>query len=141
MIDRVKLAVVMPDCCAVFGCKSNYPSDIKINGVQRVFKLPNEPELRHKWIKRLHRKEFTPTKRTKVCIKHFVLSDFFTHSTAKKGKHKKQQQRRTGDEKLARAKLKPDALPKTHENLPVHLNEDVERPERTSSASSVEVVL
>lgn len=54
--------------CCVPGCNSNYKS-AKEN-IKSTFSFPNS-ELRQQWIRKIPRKDWTPTKFSYVCIDHF----------------------------------------------------------------------
>lgn len=54
--------------CCVPGCRTNYnPAE----GYITVFKFPVDKERREDWVRRIHRKDFTPTNYSVICIKHF----------------------------------------------------------------------
>ena len=67
--------------CCVFGCSSGKDSEKKKRYENQtkeeeisVFSFPDEekePELRRKWIRFVNRKDWSPTKFSKVCEKHF----------------------------------------------------------------------
>ncbi|GBL93585.1 hypothetical protein AVEN_25593-1 [Araneus ventricosus] len=62
----------MPSICCAQGCKSNYsPTTETI----RVFKFPNKDDLKDQWLRKIPRKDFTPTASSVVCIKHFKNDD------------------------------------------------------------------
>ena len=56
----------MPRSCCVPGCKANYSSsDVS------AFLFPVDEARQQKWVKAIHRSNFTPTKNTVVCARHF----------------------------------------------------------------------
>ena len=58
----------MPNNCSAPGCKSNYDPTDRIP----VFKMPQKPdELRHAWLRALHRDDIDELKVVYVCSKHF----------------------------------------------------------------------
>ena len=58
----------MPSRCSAPGCRSNYDDDERIP----VFKMPHKPdELRHAWIRALHRDDIHELKTVYVCSQHF----------------------------------------------------------------------
>ena len=58
----------MPSRCSAPGCRSNYDDDERIP----VFKMPHKPdELRHSWIRALHRDYIHELKDVYVCSLHF----------------------------------------------------------------------
>lgn len=68
--------------CSVPGCRSNYNS---AEGHISVFKFPSDKELKEDWVRRIHRKDFVPTKYSVVCIKHFQ-SNFIIRTIEAEGK-------------------------------------------------------
>ena len=61
----------MPNCSDP-GCKGNYTPEDRVP----VFKLPEgPPELRHAWIRALHREDIADLKTVYVCAKHFQKED------------------------------------------------------------------
>ncbi|XP_018914579.1 uncharacterized protein [Bemisia tabaci] len=74
----------MGRCCCVPGCKSNYASSPGPN--VSTFKFPDsvkDPERHAKWINALSRDNFTVTKSSVVCIKHFHPQFVVTHEEFK----------------------------------------------------------
>ena len=67
----------MPNSCSAPGCKSNYTNEEHIP----TFKMPEKPpEVRHAWIRALHREDIGHLKAVYVCLKHFHEEDIlFTH--------------------------------------------------------------
>lgn len=66
----------MPRNCCVPECKSNYNSTLKCNGSYvSVFLFPKDDILRQKWIAAIPRKNWTPSKNSVVCSKHFRTSE------------------------------------------------------------------
>ena len=67
----------MPNTCSAPGCKSNYKPEDRIP----VFKMPQKPdELRHAWVRALHREGIDDLKTIFVCVKHFREEDIqYTH--------------------------------------------------------------
>ena len=66
----------MPNCSAP-SCRGNYTPEDRVP----VFKLPDgPPELRHAWIRALHRDDIADIKTVYVCAKHFQKEDiqYFT---------------------------------------------------------------
>ncbi|XP_035207555.1 THAP domain-containing protein 2-like [Stegodyphus dumicola] len=61
----------MPARCCVPGCKENYKGQPKVS----IFRFPRDPDLRKKWIMAIHRKNFQPTKASRVCELHFAACD------------------------------------------------------------------
>lgn len=100
----------MPFKCCVPGCKGNYNSGPKV----QVFSFPNEENLRKKWIISIPRKDFVPTKNSKVCKLHFADEDIISQTAAV---HDSQ----TGEVvniPLLNIRLKKDAVPCKFRNCP-----------------------
>lgn len=59
----------MVNTCVVFGCKSGYSSQIeKVS----CFSFPfDKPDLLKSWVKFVNRKNWSPTKNSVICVKHF----------------------------------------------------------------------
>ena len=62
----------MPNNCSAPGCRSNYDPNDRIP----VFKMPLKPdELKHAWLRALHREDVDELKVMYVCSKHFREED------------------------------------------------------------------
>ena len=71
----------MPNCSAP-GCRGNYTPEDRVP----VFKLPDgPPELRHAWIRALHRDDIADLKTVYVCAKHFQKEDIQYFHTVPRG--------------------------------------------------------
>ncbi|GBO13031.1 hypothetical protein AVEN_40191-1 [Araneus ventricosus] len=104
----------MPSVCCVPGCKSNYPPTTEN---VRVFKFPNEADLKDQWLRKIPRKDFTPTARSVVCVKHFKNDDVIKEDiiTLPDGCEEVRARKRF--------KLKPKAIPSIFPNLPSYLSD------------------
>lgn len=99
----------MPETCSVPLCRSNYK--LRKEEVERgikneyvpVFRFPANSELREKWISRINRKNFQPTERSVVCIKHFRDTDIIRYPGSRK------------------VQLEEDAVPSVFEGQPKYL--------------------
>ena len=61
--------------CTIPGCKSGYAT--QSDGKKYMsFQLPKSEEMKEKWISRIYREDFIPTKNTIICSKHFLEEDF-----------------------------------------------------------------
>lgn len=66
----------MPRKCCVPKCNSNYASVLKSQeSYVSVFLFPKNEICRQKWINAVHRKNWTPSKNSAVCSKHFREND------------------------------------------------------------------
>ena len=71
----------MPNCSNP-GCRGNYTPEDRVP----VFKLPDgPPELRHAWIRALHRDDISDLKIVYVCAKHFQKEDIHYFHTVPRG--------------------------------------------------------
>nr|XP_024215411.1 uncharacterized protein LOC106677676 isoform X3 [Halyomorpha halys] len=62
-------------CCVAYGCSTreiNKHADPPIT----LHAFPSDPEDRRKWIRAVRRKNWIPTKSSKLCSKHFKAEDF-----------------------------------------------------------------
>ncbi|XP_055931364.1 uncharacterized protein LOC129961811 [Argiope bruennichi] len=57
----------MPFHCSVFNCKGYYDNDPKVS----IFKFPEDKKLKAQWTQRLLRKDFKPSKSSRVCEPYF----------------------------------------------------------------------
>ncbi|BFZ14269.1 hypothetical protein BsWGS_17308 [Bradybaena similaris] len=117
----------MPIKCCVPLCRSNYDDETVYT---TVFKFPSEtrrPEMRRKWIQCIHRKDWTPSKRSVVCIKHFQKEDVITYDkfTDTKGIEHTLQRHFPA--------LKPDAYPTIFSRLPTSLETKSAAPHKNPS--------
>ena len=91
----------MPNCSAP-GCRGNYTPEDRVP----VFKLPDgPPELRHAWIRALHRDDISELRIVYVCAKHFPKEDIQYFHTVPRGDGTSYEVPR------GRHKLNPGAVP------------------------------
>ena len=65
----------MPNSCSAPGCKSNYTKEEHTP----TFKMPEKhPEVRHAWIRALHREDIGHLKAVYVCLKDFHEEDILS---------------------------------------------------------------
>ena len=62
----------MPACCIV-GCRTGYRGNY---GIYQCFFLPKSQEMHRRWLKKINRTNFIPSKHTVVCERHFHAADF-----------------------------------------------------------------
>ncbi len=98
----------MPDRCCVVGCRSGYgDKKTSTEGVtMHQFPLSNRV-LVSKWLANLARRDFTPTKTSKVCSLHFNADEFKESRTDANWWRR----RKHTSEKRTNRMLKPDAVP------------------------------
>ena len=116
--------------CSVAKCKSGYasansPTTKKIS----FFAFPKNNDLRNAWTRACHRQGFEPTEHSRICSLHFEESDFEVFSSdtvlSRRLKHRVLKQR----------KLKPDAVPRIHPNLPQRMQSLKTTPRSTTTAT------
>ena len=83
--------------CVVGGCNSCSRKE----NVCQSFPLPKEEKTRQEWLKRINRKDFEPTKNTRVCIKHFASEAFVSQANNVDSRGRA----------YSKLKLKPQACP------------------------------
>ena len=122
----------MPNKCAAVGCKSGCsPEDnADIKATFHSFPLKNEYLLKQ-WLRRLPRKDFTPSKHSVLCSLHFVNSDFITSSTDSNFDRKRKR-----STSLQNRYLKRDAIPSVWPNLPSYLSTPAVAPRSEKATSS-----
>ncbi|XP_047108465.1 THAP domain-containing protein 5-like [Schistocerca piceifrons] len=119
---NASLYLQMPEKCCAPGCNSNYKSS-KEEGYISVFRFPTEEENRKRWTRNIPRKDWTPSNRSVVCIKHFEECDVSRVEIYKDSDgscHEFPRQRPL---------LLPEAVPKIFPGLPSYLNK-VQPPRR-----------
>jgi len=124
--------------CAAYGCRSGY--DTRNDQAQCTtdsakitfhgFPL-NDKELCDKWVRANPRKDFTPTKYSKLCSLHFKQSDFIEER-----RDSNVQRRKSLDSKLSRRHLKEGVVPSIFPNAPDYLSTHSGIPRPTSKATS-----
>ena len=62
----------MPYRCSVVNCNGNYSSGPRVS----VFKFPDDPDIKRKWLSAISRKDFVVTSNSRVskCYIYYVLS-------------------------------------------------------------------
>ncbi|CAL1277786.1 unnamed protein product, partial [Larinioides sclopetarius] len=125
----------MPSPCCVPNCRSNYKNSPNIS----VFRFPTEEDIKRKWTSAIRRKDFVPTKHSRVsrisfvlcrfnllpldkvpsvvCIKHFTANDIVNSVTI--------YNQQTGDiaeAPLERKRLRAGAIPSQFPDLPRYLS-------------------
>ncbi|CAL1262401.1 unnamed protein product [Larinioides sclopetarius] len=103
----------MPSLCCVPNCRNNYKNTTNIS----VFKFPTEEEIKRKWTSAIRRKDFVPTKHSRVCIKHFTANDIVNSVTIYN-----QQTGEIVEAPLERKRLRAGAIPSQFPDLPRYLS-------------------
>ncbi|CAN8025714.1 unnamed protein product, partial [Ixodes persulcatus] len=99
--------------CCVPGCRGNYDNGPKV----RVFSFPSDKSLKAKWLRSIPRKDFVPTKHSRVCEKHFARDCFITTLT-----HHDESTGRTLEVNRMRTKLTEHAVPTRFPNCPSYFS-------------------
>jgi len=116
--------------CAAYGCKSGYKSSTVDKDVT-FHSFPRDEELRDRWIRANPRKDFIPTKHSRLCSLHFQPSDFVDERQDTNKSRLKQK-----GEKPVRRHLKEGVVPSVFPNTPAYLSKPVGGQRSTSRASS-----
>ena len=104
----------MVNKCAAFGCKSGYKdhkqSDANAKVTFHAFPLSNK-QLCDRWNRANPRKNFAPSKNSKLYSLHFQPSDFVQERTADSNTARQRRKSNALGKKLFRRYLKGDAVP------------------------------
>ena len=128
----------MPTCCVPScqsGYKSNSSQEIVSTGRPITFhKFPEDETRRMKWIRAIHRDNFTPSASSRVCSLHFHDTDFL-ESSADSNSYRQRQ-----GTALKRRYLQTDVIPSKFPHLPSYLSRDpvIPRPETATSTARLE---
>ncbi|XP_045110304.1 uncharacterized protein LOC123504081 isoform X2 [Portunus trituberculatus] len=122
----------MPSTCCVPYCKGNYKTGPRVS----VYRFPQQPELRRKWLQAIKRKPFTPTRHSRVstiqvCELHFIPADY-EHETS----HFDERSGRRLTAKLNVPRLKKDAVPTQIPSCPTYLSSSVQARESPDTRKS-----
>lgn len=116
--------------CAAYGCKSGYATNTSGETVT-FHAFPADPQLRDKWIRANPRKDFTPTKFSRICSLHFRECDFFdVRRDSNKSRLK------TKSEKPTRRFLKDGVVPSLFANVPTYLSKSAGGTPRTTKRAA-----
>ncbi len=122
----------MPAKCCALNCSMGYRGVPKPAGLTfHRFPFAN-PRILEKWEKKLSRKDFAPTKWSRVCSLHFEAADFEENRTDKHKWRRKKLSDAAGSSKICRRRLKPDAVPRKFDGLPSYKTKRT--PEKRKSA-------
>lgn len=120
----------MPNKCCAVNCKSGYVSSVLKNVTFHSFPFHNEELLKLR-IRRISRKNYYPTKHSRLCSLHFIESDFLTSSVDSNTTRKKSK-----EDTLKLKRLKPNAAPSLFPNLPKYLSQDITQSTRRDNHPS-----
>jgi len=126
----------MVNKCAAFGCKSGYKGHEQ-TGVKITFhSFPlNNKDLCDKWIRANPRKDFVPSKHSKLCSLHFQPTDFIDKCMDTNSARRQHKSVAHGD-KLSLPYLKEYAVPSIFQNAPKYLSTNFNEPRETVSATA-----
>ena len=96
----------MPNACAAPNCYVGYEKISDENKKVSRFHFPLDIDLRTRWINAVPRKDWSPSKNSVLCEKHFLPSDFKTEREDKNKARKKSK-----GSSLFRKSLKTTAIP------------------------------
>jgi hypothetical protein len=120
----------MPNQCCVPQCKSGYASERSERGTISFHRFPTDKDLYKAWLRKIPRKDFTPSANSRVCSRHFHESDFIKERT-----DANPQRKLIRGEKV-RAILSHTAVPSVFKNLPSYFsfNPQVQRASTSTAA-------
>ena len=126
----------MVNKCAAFGCKSGYKdhkqSDANAKVTFHAFPLSNK-QLCDRWIRANPRKDFAPSKNSKLYSLHFQPSDFVQERTADSNTARQRRKSNALGKKLFRRYLKGDAVPSVFPNASKYFSTSTDGPRETVS--------
>ncbi|KAG8181009.1 hypothetical protein JTE90_024757 [Oedothorax gibbosus] len=109
----------MVNTCVVPGCRRNYDKQENVT----LFRFPKDKFQLQKWVSTIPRENFTPSKHSRVCLRHFKEEDIRRHTEAFDEKGQKL------SVALQQPRLKDGAVPFIFPGCPKYLsNEKVRRP-------------
>jgi len=127
---RLIVQYVMGFKCAAYGCKSGYATNTDADGVT-FYSFPDDSVLRDQWIRANPRKDFIPTKFSRICSLHFRDCDFIdVRQDSNKSWLK------TKSEKPVRRRLREGAVPSIFSNVPAYLSSPAPSPRTTKVTAS-----
>ena len=116
--------------CAAYGCKSGYATNTNVDGVT-FHSFPSDPALYDQWIRANPRKDFIPTKFSRICSLHFRDCDFIDlRQDSNKSRLKMK------SEKPVRRRLREGAVPSIFCNVPAYLSQPAPSPRTTKATST-----
>ena len=117
--------------CAALGCKSGYKNHVP-EGIS-FHKFPNNCLIRARWLRKLSRSNYQPTKNSRICSLHFYDSDFITQRSDSNPRRLK-----TKSAIRQLKKLKPEAVPsRFSSDVPSYLNSPPKTVRTLKSTSQV----
>ena len=96
-----------------------------------MHQFPYDGQMHSKWLRAINRADFTPTKNSRVCERHFRESDYTTESLDINGSRMKQR----NNKPLLRKVLIPGAIPSVFKEQPKYMTIAKAPPRSTKSSS------
>ena len=126
----------MVNKCSAYGCTSGYKSHTTDDSISfHAFPLNNK-DILDKWMRANPRKDFIPTKYSRMCSLHFKSSDFVQHSTDSNSTRRRDKCAGQLGDQLVRRFLKADAVPSVFPNAAKYLSVTSCTPRPTVNATS-----
>jgi hypothetical protein len=124
---------VMVNKCCAFGCKSGYKGHSVTAGIRLTFhSFPRDKDLCVKWVRAISRKDFTPSKYSRVCSLHFRDTDFIeAHDDSNSTRNKKY-----ANAQLECRYLRKDAVPSIFPNAPSYMSSHAADTTRGSASAA-----
>lgn len=116
--------------CSAYGCKSGYKTDNTDSSVT-FHAYPRDPELRDKWIRANPRKDFIPSKHSRLYSLHFQPTDF-----VEVRQDTNQRRRKKKSAVSLRRLLKDGVIPSVFGQAPEYLSRGAQTPRTTTKSSS-----
>ncbi|XP_049269019.1 uncharacterized protein LOC119382267 [Rhipicephalus sanguineus] len=114
----------MPNKCCVPQCRGNYDSTYKV----RVFRFPQDDELRRKWLRAIPRDSFIPSQYSRVCELHFAPEDITQEAS-----YIDEETGRTVTAPLLSPRILPGVIPSKFPSCPAFLSKECARRESPDS--------
>lgn len=132
-----KLIANMPSSCVAFGCKSGYHTQKQSDREQGItfhsFPL-HDSVLCDAWVRSVHRKDFQPSKHSKLCSLHFTESDYIQNRSDSNTARRRKKE--SVSIKPLRRYLKPSAIPTILPNAPHYLTNAKNEPRSTNKSTA-----
>ena len=129
----------MVNKCSAYGCTSGYKSHKTDDSISFHAFPFHKKETLDKWMRANPRKDFVPTKYSRMCSLHFKSSEFVEHSTDSNSTRRRESRDKCGGElsdRLVRRFLKADAVPSIFPNAAKYLSTTSSAPRSTVNATS-----
>jgi len=122
----------MVNKCSAVGCRSGYESCVDLDKRITFHSFPQDTQLREKWIKANPRKDFVPSKNSRMCLLLFRNDDFVEQHCETNSTRRNQ----ASSTELKKRYLKPDTVPSIFANAPAYLSSPATTPRSSASVDS-----